>query len=175
MFIYENPVFIKNYLIVDQIEGKIPSIDEYLKTLKPKEIIDKAPEDIKLKYSYGLEEEAKAKNYEVKKVKLIITYYYADNTPLQGGYNDKYGKPLHSHKVPICAAPSDINYGSILVLDSPVLDSTEFKIVDTGSAIRWIDSNTCRIDIFVPWAHSIEDITHNLENVVVEGKIYIKK
>lgn len=169
MFLYKHPVFIENYLVVEQ-----PNLDEYIKQLKPKQIIKEAPSEIKKQTSYGLEQEAIQNGYKMKKVKFIITYYYADNTPLQGGYNDKYGKPLHSHKVPICAAPSDIKYGSILVLDSPVLNSTEFKIVDTGSAIRWIDSNTCRIDIFVPWAKKITDITHNLENVVVEGKIYLK-
>ena len=41
---------------------------------------------------YGLEKTAKENGYKFKRVKFIITYYYADNTPLQGGYLDKYGK-----------------------------------------------------------------------------------
>ena len=147
------------------------TLEEYKSKLKAEEIfIDECKPQ-----SYGLKEEAIQNNYKCKNIKFVITYYYADNTPLQGGFLDKYGKPLLSHKVPICAAPSDIPYGSIMVLDHPVNGSNEYKIVDTGSAIRWIDGDTCRIDIFVPDAHSISDITTKYSNKIVTGKIYYKK
>ena len=123
---------------------------------------------------YGLEKTAKENGYKFKRVKFIITYYYADNTPLQGGYLDKYGKELLSHKVPICATPNDIPYGSVVVFDHPINNSKEYKGVDTGGAIRWIDGDTCRIDIFVPDARCIKDITSKYENKIVEGKIYFK-
>ena len=149
----------------------IDSLEDYRRQLKAKEIHhDECVPEV-----YGLEQEAKQKGYECRRIKFVITYYYADNTPLQGGYNDKYGKPLHSHNYPICAAPNDIPYGSVLVLDHPVNGSEEYKIVDTGSAIRWIDGSTCRIDIFVPDAKKISDITTKYENKIVEGKIYFKK
>ena len=131
------------------------TLSQYIKELKPVEVT----EDETVPIKYGLEEQAIENNYKCKKIKFVITYYYADNTPLQGGYLDKYGKELLSYNIPICAAPDDIPYGSIMVLDHPVNGTEEYKIVDTGSAIRWIDSNTCRIDIFVPDARCIKDIT----------------
>ena len=123
---------------------------------------------------YGLEKTAKENGYKFKRVKFIITYYYADNTPLQGGYLDKYGKELLSYKVPICATPNDIPYGSVIVFAHPINNSKEYNSVDTGGAIRWIDGDTCRIDIFVPDARCIKDITSKYENKIVEGKIYFK-
>ena len=53
-------------------------------------------------------------------------------------------------------------------------NSREYKSVDTGGAIRWIDGDTCRIDIFVPDARCIKDITSKYGNKIVEGKIYFK-
>lgn len=161
--------FLNNIAIFQQFD--IETLEEYKIILKANEIHT----DECVPKTYGMEQEAKEKGYICKRMKFVITYYYADNTPLQGGYNDKYGKPLKSHQYPICAAPSDIPYGSIMILDHPVNDSIEYKIVDTGSAIRWIDGDTCRIDIFIPDANSIEDVTSKYENKIVEGKIYFKK
>ena len=73
------------------------------------------------------------------------------------------------------AAPDDIPYGSVMVLDHPVNGSNEYKIVDTGGAIRWVDSETCRIDIFVPEAKCVKDITSKYTNKIVTGKIYYKQ
>ena len=146
------------------------SLQDYIDTLKLKEVV----RDECRATDYGLEKTARENGYKFKRVKFIVTYYYADNTPLQGGYLDKYGKELLSYNIPICASPNDIPYGSVVVFDHPINGSKEYKSVDTGGAIRWVDGETCRIDIFVPNARCIEDITTRYENKIVEGKIYYK-
>ena len=158
----------KGYAIVQQIE--MDTLEDFKIKLKAQEI--KKDDCIPIKY--GLEEQAVESGWKSKRVKFIITYYYADSTPLQGGYLDKYGKELLSYKVPICATPNDIPYGSVVVFDHPINNSREYKSVDTGGAIRWIDGDTCRIDIFVPDARCIKDITSKYGNKIVEGKIYFK-
>lgn len=159
----------KGYAIVQQIE--MDTLEDFKIKLKAQEIKKDDCTPIK----YGLEEQATKSGWKSKRVKFIITYYYADSTPLQGGYLDRYGKELLSYDIPICAAPDDIPYGSVMVLDHPVNGSNEYKIVDTGGAIRWVDSETCRIDIFVPEAKCIKDITSKYTNKIVTGKIYYKQ
>ena len=157
-----------NYAIIMNVFQE--DLEYYVNKLKATEVTKDECKAI----DYGLERTARENGYKFKRVKFVLTYYYADNTPLQGGYLDKYGKELLSHKVPICATPNDVPYGSVVVFDYPINNSREYKSVDTGGAIRWIDSNTCRIDIFVPNARCIKDITSKYGNKIVEGKIYFK-
>ena len=114
------------------------------------------------------------KSNKVKKVTCHITFYYGANNSLQGGFNDKKGKSLHSHKEPICAMPSDVPYGSYLVLDSPVRGNNTYKVVDTGGAIKWKGGNNVKVDIFVPEAKSMEWIIKNTKNCTITGTLYYK-
>lgn len=85
---------------------------------------------------------------ESKTITVHITYYTNANSALEGGEFDRKGKPLTAHEENICAMPTDIPYGSRLVID----DVGEFKVVDTGQAMQWLDAEKteCLIDIFVP-------------------------
>ena len=74
--------------IVQQI--KMETLEDFKIKLKAQEI----KKDDCIPTQYGLEEQAIEQGWKCKKVKFIITYYYADSTPLQGGYLDKYGKQL---------------------------------------------------------------------------------
>lgn len=109
-----------------------------------------------------------------KEVTCKITYYYADNNSLQGGYNDKKGVPLLSHTEPVCAMPKDVPYGSYLILDETVMGSVKWKNVDTGGAIKWLNEDTLVVDIFVPQATSYQWLINNTQNKTIKGKIYYK-
>lgn len=115
--------------------------------------------------------------YEPSKVKEVtckITFYYADNNSLQGGYNDKKGIPLRSHSEPIVALPSDISYGSYIEFDEAIRGYTMYKNVDTGGAIKWLSDDTLIVDVFVPEATTYEWLINNVENTTVTGRIYYK-
>ncbi|WP_312573352.1 hypothetical protein [Clostridium sp.] len=85
---------------------------------------------------------------ESKTITVHITYYTNANPALEGGELDRVGKPLTSHEESICAMPSDVPYGSKLVID----DIGELRVVDTGQAMQWLNAEKteCLIDIFVP-------------------------
>lgn len=108
---------------------------------------------------------------EFKEVTCYITYYTNIDNKLQGGHYDKRGKLLTSHNQPICALPSSVSYGSYLVLDEKVNGSNIFKNVDTGNAIKFLDGDKVKVDIFIPNV-SEQWIINNLENKVVKGRIY---
>lgn len=84
------------------------------------------------------------KNY--KDIVVDITYYTNFDDEMQGGQNDRRGVPLVSHEGRVIAMPADIPYGSFINIDG----MGEFKVVDTGGAIVWLDENTCKVDVFVP-------------------------
>lgn len=134
-----------------------------------------------------LEKERKLKEKEnlngfkrVQDVTAHITYFYGANNSLQGGFKDKIGKSLSTHQEPVCALPSNVKYGSYLVLDENVHYNTNkstsktFKNVDTGGEIVWLSSNTLKVDIYVQNCTSLNWIENNLKNRVVKGKIYYK-
>lgn len=105
-------------------------------------------------------------------VKFHVTYYTNINNRLQGGQYDKFGKRLTSHPYPVVALPSDIKYGAKVIFDEPINGTTEYINVDSGGAIRWLNSSKteCKVDIFVPnvtesW------IIRNLKNQTVYGYI----
>lgn len=111
---------------------------------------------------------------KVVKVNCKVTFYYADSTSLQGGYNDKKGIPLKSHNEPIVALPSDVTYGSYIEFDKSIRGNTLFKNVDTGGAIKWLDSNTIVVDVFVPEASSYNELISMVENTTTTATIYYK-
>lgn len=106
-----------------------------------------------------------------RKVTFHITYYTNADNALEGGQKDKKGKMLESHNYPIMALPSDVAYGSKVVFNEPVLGEYEYLNVDTGGAIRWINKNECKADIFIPNV-SNDWLIRNTENRTVEGYIY---
>lgn len=110
-----------------------------------------------------------------KQVTCYITYYFAEDSKLQGGYIDKRGIELHLHKEPIVALPKDVPYGSYIVFDTDIRGNTTYKNVDTGGAIAWMDSNTCKVDVFVPEAQDYSWLVRNTNNTVTTATIYYKK
>lgn len=88
----------------------------------------------------------KTSTRKYKDIVVHITYYTNYNDMMQGGQNDRIGVPLKSHGEPIVAMPSDIPYGSYIDIEG----MGNFKVVDTGGAIVWLDENTCKVDVFVP-------------------------
>lgn len=106
-----------------------------------------------------------------RKVTFHITYYTNADNALEGGQKDKKGRMLESHNYPIMALPSDVAYGSKVVFNEPVLGEYEYLNVDTGGAIRWINKNECKADIFIPNV-SNDWLIRNTENRTVEGYIY---
>lgn len=111
---------------------------------------------------------------KVVKVNCKVTFYYADSTILQGGYNDKKGIPLNSHDEPIVALPSDVTYGSYIEFDKEIRGYTRYKCVDAGGAIRWLDDNTIVVDVFVPEASSYNELINMVENTTTTATIYYK-
>jgi 3D (Asp-Asp-Asp) domain-containing protein len=85
------------------------------------------------------------------------TGYYPDNSPMEGGFKDRQGKPLHtlqdflSGKAPYVSVAMDSKafpYGTKLRI--PELEKKygrpiEFRVVDTGGAFK--GKGTSRIDI----------------------------
>ena len=111
---------------------------------------------------------------KIVKVNCVVTFYYADCTILQGGYNDKKGVPLSSHDEPIVALPSDVTYGSYIEFDKEIRGYTRYKCVDAGGAIRWLDDNTIVVDVFVPEASSYNELINMVENTTTTATIYYK-
>lgn len=110
----------------------------------------------------------------IVRVNCKVTFYYADSTTLQGGYNDKKGIPLSSHNEPIVALPSDVTYGSYIEFDKEIRGNTLFKNVDTGGVIKWLDDNTIVVDVFVPEANSYNELINMVENTYATATIYYK-
>ncbi len=118
---------------------------------------------------------------KVREITVDVTYYFAEDSALQGGHNDKKGKPLAGHGMAVCALPSDVPYGSMLVLDEPVVVDTGFnksnklKNVDTGGAITWLNPSKtkAKVDVFVKGCYSLDWIINNLQNKKsVKAKLY---
>ena len=107
-------------------------------------------------------------------VNCKVTFYYADSNKLQGGFNDKKGVPLKSHNEPIVALPSDVPYGSYIEFDTAIRGYTRYKCIDTVRAIKWLDSNTIVVDVFVPEAGSYNELINMVENTTTTATIYYK-
>ena len=149
--------------MINDLNSELDDVPNQIETAINDAIVAKTPEIIS-EYKKQLEEEQRLLNESISKkaiasrgasvnneanitykkserVKIEYTYYYADDTLLQGGFNDKQGKLLKSHNYPIVALPSYVGYGSELVLDESIpytLDknySNRFINVDTGGAI----------------------------------------
>lgn len=175
--------------INEAIEAKTPEIiDEYKKQLEAEKQVaaeTSTKQQVKVNRGGYVGNEASITYSSYERVKIEYTYYYADDTVLQGGHNDKLGKSLKSHNYPIVALPSYVSYGSELVLDESVPYtlqknySSRFINVDTGGAIKdkGYDENGVRVlrcDIFVPDAYSVSSITSTLSNGTVYGTLYYK-
>lgn len=84
--------------------------------------------------------------YKTININCIVSYYTNENSRMEGGQKDIKGNPLLGYKIKICAAPKNIPYGSFVEMDN--LET--YKVVDRGSAIKWINEDTMKIDVFVP-------------------------
>lgn len=186
-----NGEFVKKEIEIKHYKSnmeKYMEIKKYLDYLKAKEEKEKA-EKIRIEKEKKLAEENRKKQEKMKllnfpkekglslnykKVTCHITYYTNEDSLLQGGQYDKIGKLLTSHNEPIAAAPSNIPYGSYLIFDEEVRGSKEYKIVDTGGAIKWIDNYTMKVDIFVPNVSTKWLCSGNVTNKVVTGILYYK-
>lgn len=163
----------KIHIDIDTIQGELKK--QEIKYKKEQEEIKRKAELERLEKLKIEEENNRRQNS--KEVTCLITYYYADTNTLQGGLNDKRGIPLDNYNQPVCALPSNIPYGSRLILDEPIVydtslnTSTEFTNVDTGGAITWINDNTCKVDIFVSGCSDLSWIESNLQNKTVKGRI----
>lgn len=115
-----------------------------------------------------IKEESKKANY--KDITVYITYYTNIDDELQGGHNDRKGVPLIAHSENVIAMPSNVPYGSYLDIEG----MGEYKVVDTGGAIVWLDDNTCKVDVFIPDV-SYEWIYTNTENEVRKARLYLNE
>lgn len=82
---------------------------------------------------------------EPRKIDVRISFYTNEDNELEGGQYDKIGNLLTEHDYPIIAMPSDVPYGSILVIKG-----IPFTVVDTGGAMEWTGQDKCNIDVFIP-------------------------
>lgn len=177
--IHNKEMDIKVHTIRDVTEQDYKSWKEQKRKEEELQRKKKLEQERKIKLQEELENKI-GKYKRSKRVNLYVTYYYAANNSLQGGVVDKKGKTLDSHSQPICALPLDVNYGDYLILDKPVVyntnfnKATTFKNVDTGGAIKWIDNNTCKVDIYVNGCSSLKWIENNLKNKTMMGTIYYK-
>lgn len=188
---------IKNEKIDIKIESKNEIFEKMVKEAKDKLEREEQEKRRQLEIQKKLErqkierqkiEEQKKKygnNFkQVQEVLVDITYYFAEDSALQGGHNDRKGRPLAGHGTAVCALPSDVPYGSLLVLDEPVVVDTNFsksnklKNVDTGGAITWLNSNKThmKVDVFVKGCYSLDWIINNLKNKKsIKAKLYYSK
>lgn len=188
---YPTPTFTARQLIdVDCIEFKNCRNILNERDLKLKELEIQKQRELEIEQERLRQEELERQRIEEEKSKLInklgyepskivkvnckVTFYYADSTILQGGYNDKKGIPLNSHDEPIVALPSDVTYGSYIEFDKEIRGYTRYKCVDAGGAIRWLDDNTIVVDVFVPEASSYNELINMVENTTTTATIYYK-
>lgn len=161
-------------------DNKFKKIKEESEQLKKQQMLKELGEGLKQQNEEKLREQKKQEEIssrglsgEVREVECHITYYTNINNSLQGGYYDKKGILLTNHQEPICALPSNIPYGSYLILDENINGVNKFKNVDTGNAITYLNDNTIKVDIFIPNV-SEEWIINHLKNKIIKGKIYYK-
>lgn len=76
---------------------------------------------------------------------------------------------MTSHNMNVCAAPSNISYGSFVELNGMGI----YKVVDTGGAIKWTKEGNMKVDVFVP--NATNEYLNKLGVKKVTGKIYVKE
>lgn len=175
-----NYLGVKNYIFQCKLAekqisfGEASGYDKFLKDYKNKlkelEVErerKKAEENKKVNKIRNLDRDYSG-NYRIINVNCILSFYTNSNSKLEGGQYDKRGKLLVSHNMNICAAPSNIPYGSFIELNGMGV----YKVVDTGGAIKWLNNNTMKVDIFVP--NATNKYLNQLGIKKATGKIYIK-
>ena len=108
------------------------------------------------------------------------TSYYPDSSPLEGGFKDRRGKPLHTlqdyveGKAPYVSVAMDqdaFSYGTRLRIPAieknfkvPVI---EFRVVDTGGAFDLAGRGLERMDICTrSLKHSVQAIVNDTHEVI---------
>lgn len=105
-----------------------------------------------------------------KDIIVDITYYTNYDDEMQGGQNDRRGVPLASYEEAVIALPADVPYGSYINIDG----MGEFKVVDTGGAIVWLDDETCKVDVFVPNVE-VEYLINNTTREKRSARLYFNE
>lgn len=181
-FEIKNNVF-KGELIKKQVSiGEVEGYDEFLKNYKIKvEEIEKQRQKELQEHARKEKEEYeklhKIKNldrgysgtYRIIEVNCIVSFYTNSNSKLEGGKYDSKGRLLTSHNMNVCAAPSNISYGSFVELNGMGI----YKVVDTGGAIKWTKEGNMKVDVFVP--NATNEYLNKLGVKKVTGKIYVKE
>lgn len=119
-----------------------------------------------------IEKECELEHYtkpEPRKINVRISFYTNGDNALEGGQYDRKGKLLTEYDYPVIAMPSDVPYGSILVIKG-----IPFTVVDTGEAMKWTSDNQCNVDVFIPNKTS-EWLNENTGVFYSEAELYIKE
>lgn len=106
---------------------------------------------------------------EPRNIKVRISFYTNEDNELEGDQYDKMGKLLTEHDYPVVAMPSDVPYGSILVIKG-----IPFTVVDTGGAMKWTGDNECNIDVFIP-NKTTEWLNEHTGVFYSDAQLYIKQ
>ena len=102
----------------------------------------------------GVNAEAKKKKQKVKTMPCIYTFYWPENSSMEGGYLDCKGVPLNPSGYYV-AAPENFKYGSHITIKETGnwRDGHTYEVVDRGSRIVTFEGEDgrtwCHIDILV--------------------------
>lgn len=112
-----------------------------------------------------------------KHVKIQVTFYCDDNTAMQGGKYSAESKLLAAYGEPVCAAPSDLPFGSYIIFDEPVTaelsfipnrnitTAQKFRVVDRGGWINKYSDDYYHVDLCMPGYTENYLLTH-----VIDGR-----
>jgi hypothetical protein len=85
-----------------------------------------------------------------RKINIVGTFY--TNSKADCGKTDGITKSGLRASRGIIATPPDIAFGTNIVLEDKDGNMKKYSVQDRGSAIKWIDENTMKVDIFIPKA-----------------------
>lgn len=119
-----------------------------------------------------------------RKVTIELTYYCDEDTAMQGGAYSAESKLLASYTEPVCAAPSNIPFGSYVILDNSVTipfsfcgtkdikTAQKFRVVDRGGAIVDKGNDNICIDLCVTGVTTGQILTIPGGRTWVTGTVY---
>lgn len=86
---------------------------------------------------------------EYRMVNVVVTYYTA--LPSENGGNAGMNAIDGRLQVGSLSAPKDIPFGTVFIIDGLAADAqtNTFTVDDRGGAIKWIDSNTMKLDVYI--------------------------
>lgn len=86
---------------------------------------------------------------EYKSVNVVVTFY--TSLPSENGGNTGMNAINGMLKVGSLSAPKDIPFGTTFIIEGLPADTqtNTFVVDDRGGAIKWIDSNTMKLDVYI--------------------------